>query len=123
LSGNDSDYGQALGVKFDPLQLLKHPLKPEKNSRRKSAAKSRSDQILFCVKDEGMGIPEDKLETIFDRFQQIDASNSRSQAGTGLGLTICRDIVEQYNGKIWAESQLGQGSTFYITLPLTPHLP
>ncbi len=113
-------------IKFSPAGStvsLTATLKPEKNSRRKSAAKSRSDQILFCVKDEGMGIPEDKLETIFDRFQQIDASNSRSQAGTGLGLTICRGIVEQYNGKIWAESQLGQGSTFYVTLPLTPHLP
>ena len=113
-------------IKFSPAGStvsLTATLKPEQESRSPLIAQSRSDQILFCVEDEGMGIPEDKLEMIFDRFQQVDASNSRIQAGTGLGLTICRGIVEQYNGKIWAESQLGKGSTFYITLPLTPHLP
>ena len=74
-------------------------------------------QILFQVKDRGRGIPEDKLETIFDRFQQLDASNSRNQGGTGLGLAICRSIVQQHGGNIWAESTLGKGSTFYFTLP------
>ncbi|WP_421659575.1 sensor histidine kinase [Leptothermofonsia sp. ETS-13] len=66
----------------------------------------------------GIGIPEDKLETIFDRFQQIDTSNSRSRGGSGLGLTICRGIVQQHGGQIWVESQLGKGSTFCFTLPL-----
>jgi PAS domain S-box-containing protein len=75
--------------------------------------------VLFQVKDQGRGIPEDKLETIFDRFQQIDASNSRRQGGTGLGLAICRSIVQQHGGRIWAESTLEEGSTFYFTLPLT----
>lgn len=74
--------------------------------------------IVFQVKDQGRGIPEDKLETIFDRFQQVDASNSRSQGGTGLGLTICRGIVQQHGGQIWVESRLGEGSTFCFTLPL-----
>lgn len=74
--------------------------------------------ILFQVKDQGIGIPGDKLETIFDRFQQVDASNSRSRGGTGLGLTICRSIVQQHGGQIWVESHLGEGSTFYLTLPL-----
>jgi PAS domain S-box-containing protein len=74
--------------------------------------------ILFKVKDEGKGIPEDKLETIFDRFQQVDASNSRYWGGTGLGLAICRSIVQQHGGRIWAESILDKGSTFYFTLPL-----
>ncbi|MEH2053265.1 ATP-binding protein [Nostoc sp.] len=75
--------------------------------------------ILFQVKDQGRGIPEDKLETIFDRFQQVDASNSRHQGGTGLGLAICRSIVQQHGGQIWAESTLGEGSTFYFTLPIS----
>jgi PAS domain S-box-containing protein len=74
--------------------------------------------LLFQIKDQGRGIPEDKLETIFDRFQQVDASNSRHQGGTGLGLAICRSIVQQHGGKIWAESTLGKGSTFYFTLPI-----
>lgn len=72
----------------------------------------------FQVKDRGQGIPDDKLETIFDRFQQVDASNSRQRGGTGLGLAICRSIVQQHGGQIWAESTLGKGSTFYFTLPL-----
>jgi PAS domain S-box-containing protein len=76
-------------------------------------------QLLITVKDQGRGIPVDKLQLIFDRFQQVDASDSRKKGGTGLGLAICRRIVEQHDGKIWAESTLGEGSTFYITLPLS----
>ena len=75
-------------------------------------------EVLFSVSDEGQGIPSDKLESIFERFQQVDSSDSRRKGGTGLGLTICRKIVEQHEGKIWAESTLGQGSTFSFTLPL-----
>jgi PAS domain S-box-containing protein len=79
--------------------------------------------VLFSVRDEGQGIPLDKLETIFERFQQVDSSDSRRKGGTGLGLTICRKIIEQHDGKIWAESVLGQGSTFSFTIPLTPFAP
>lgn len=78
----------------------------------------QENQIMFRVKDQGRGIPEDMLETIFDRFQQIDASNSRYQGGTGLGLAICRSIVQQHGGQIWAESTLNEGSCFYFTLPI-----
>jgi light-regulated signal transduction histidine kinase (bacteriophytochrome) len=83
-----------------------------------SAVIEMPSYILFQVKDQGWGIPEDKLETIFDRFQQVDASNSRNQGGTGLGLAICRSIVQQHGGAIWVESKLDLGSTFYFTLPL-----
>ena len=75
--------------------------------------------ILFTVIDQGRGIPTDKLETIFERFQQVDSSDSRDHEGTGLGLAICRSIVQQHNGRIGVESQLGKGSTFYFTLPLS----
>lgn len=74
--------------------------------------------ILFSVKDQGRGIPSDKLEIIFERFQQVDASDSREKGGTGLGLAICRKIIEQHEGKIWAESMVSEGSTFYFTLPI-----
>lgn len=80
-------------------------------------AECQNDQIRFQVKDEGRGIPADKLESIFGRFQQVDASDSRQQGGTGLGLAICRSIVQQHGGWIWVESVLGEGSTFYFTLP------
>jgi PAS domain S-box-containing protein len=75
-------------------------------------------EVLFHVRDQGRGIPADKLETIFERFQQVDASDSRNHDGTGLGLAICRSIVQQHGGTIWVESVLGEGSTFYFTLPL-----
>ena len=74
-------------------------------------------QILFQVKDQGRGIPAEKLETVFDRFQQVDASDSREKGGTGLGLTICRTKVQQHDGQIWVESISGEGSTFSFTLP------
>ncbi|PSB42514.1 histidine kinase [Cyanosarcina cf. burmensis CCALA 770] len=77
-----------------------------------------STNITFQVKDTGRGIPADKLESIFERFQQVDASNSGHQGGTGLGLAICRSIVQQHGGQIWVESVLGTGSTFSFTLPL-----
>lgn len=78
----------------------------------------QQSQLLVKIQDQGRGIPTDKLESIFGRFQQVNASDSRDQGGTGLGLAICRSIVEQHHGYIWAESQLDQGSSFYLTLPL-----
>ena len=74
--------------------------------------------ILFQVEDQGRGIPSDKLETVFGRFQQIDISDSRQKGGTGLGLAICKSIVQQHGGEIWVESVLGKGSIFYFTLPI-----
>ncbi|MFK8182577.1 MAG: ATP-binding protein [Phormidesmis sp.] len=79
---------------------------------------AHSQKALFCVEDSGQGIPQDKISKIFERFQQVDSSDSREKGGTGLGLTICQKIVEQHGGKIWAESQLGEGSQFYFTIPL-----
>lgn len=75
--------------------------------------------ILFTVKDQGRGIPQDKLELIFEQFQQVDVSDSHIKGGTGLGLAICKKIVQQHGGQIWAESNWGEGSTFYFALPLT----
>jgi PAS domain S-box-containing protein len=76
--------------------------------------------VLFTVQDQGRGIPTDQLEKIFERFQQVDASDSRQKGGTGLGLAICRSIIQQHGGRIWVESVLDQGSTFYFSLPISP---
>jgi PAS domain S-box-containing protein len=73
---------------------------------------------VFRVIDHGQGIPADKLKSIFGRFQTVDASDTRRRGGSGLGLFICRGIVQRHGGKIWAESKLGSGSTFVFTLPL-----
>jgi PAS domain S-box-containing protein len=78
------------------------------------------DGVNLAVVDEGRGIPEEKLEAIFGRFQQVDASDSRQKGGTGLGLAICRTIVQQHTGRIWAERNSGRGSTFRVFLPYKP---
>ncbi|MCP4147456.1 MAG: response regulator [bacterium] len=67
------------------------------------------------VKDTGIGIPEDKLESIFDVFQQADGSTTRKYGGTGLGLSICKQIAKMMDGDVWAESSPGKGSTFHFT--------
>jgi CheY-like chemotaxis protein len=77
-------------------------------------------QLQFYVKDSGIGVPNDKLELIFDRFRQVEDSNTRKYGGTGLGLTISRNLVKLLGGEIWVESVLDKGSTFYFTLPFKP---
>lgn len=74
--------------------------------------------FLFRVADEGRGVPEDQLETIFERFRQVDASDSRLLGGTGLGLAICRSIVDAHGGRIWAARNGERGSVFQFTIPL-----
>jgi signal transduction histidine kinase len=90
----------------------------EPGGRVSLKASVQQDFCQIIIQDTGRGIPEDKLESVFERFQQVDASDSRSKGGTGLGLAICSHIIEGHKGKIWVESVLGKGSSFYINLPL-----
>jgi len=75
------------------------------------------DRIRMAVCDTGIGIPKEEQEKIFQRFYQVDSSATRSYRGAGLGLTICKFIVEYHRGRIWVESEEGKGSTFYFELP------
>jgi signal transduction histidine kinase len=88
------------------------------NSEVWLTATLQDEHVLFKIQDQGRGIPPDMLETIFGRFQQVDASDARLKGGTGLGLAICQSIVQQHGGKIWAESVLNQGSSFFFTCPI-----
>jgi signal transduction histidine kinase len=78
-------------------------------------AKRKGAAVCVTVADRGPGIAADRLETIFNRFSQ---GGRPDRTGLGLGLYIARHIVEAHGGKIWVESELGRGSTFYFTLPL-----
>ncbi|WP_353063035.1 PAS domain S-box protein [Tunturibacter psychrotolerans] len=93
---------------------------PEGSEIHLTARNIDENEALIEVRDQGRGIPADKLEHIFDRFQQGDASDSRAMGGTGLGLAICRSIVNQHGGRIWATSAPDQGTIFYFTLPTKP---
>ncbi len=80
------------------------------------SAQRRNNDVEIIVSDQGAGIPADKLETIFERFQQVKG-DAKGATGSGLGLSICRSIVQLHNGKIWVTSELDKGSTFHFTLP------
>jgi PAS domain S-box-containing protein len=84
------------------------------------AVKGSRDAVLFSVKDTGIGIAKEKLDTIFEPFIQIDGSISRKYGGTGLGLALVKKLVEMHNGNIRVESEPGKGSNFIFEIPITP---
>lgn len=102
--------------------LLSNAIKfsPDGGEIRLTARNLDDHEAIFEVSDQGQGIDEDKLENIFDRFHQGDTSDTRTPGGTGLGLTICRSIVNQHGGRIWATSTPGKGTTILFTLPTSP---
>jgi two-component system, OmpR family, phosphate regulon sensor histidine kinase PhoR len=110
----DRDY---LGQVF--VNLLDNAIKytPEGGNIGLSVVEKEGQQILFLVKDNGIGIPREDLSRIFERFYRVDKGRSQEIGGTGLGLSIVKHIVQTHGGKVWAESQLGKGSAFYFTLP------
>lgn len=75
------------------------------------------EMVLIQVRDQGIGIPREDLERVFERFYRVENEVTRSVRGVGLGLAVCRGIVEAHGGRIWVESTPGEGSTFYFTLP------
>lgn len=82
------------------------------------AAYKENDQARIDIKDNGSGIPPEDLHMVFERFWQVRKRSGQRPSGSGLGLAIAKQIIEKHHGKIWVKSQLGQGSTFSITLPL-----
>ena len=95
------------------VNLITNAIKFTKEGFIRYGYRLREDRVEFYVADTGLGIPEDKLSTIFTRFTKLNSFI----AGTGLGLAICRMIVERQHGKIWAESKLGEGSIFRFNFP------
>ncbi|MBI2859100.1 MAG: HD domain-containing protein [Chloroflexi bacterium] len=80
-------------------------------------AVAQDSEVLVSVSDQGIGIPKDKLEMIFEKFQRLESPLKHKVAGTGIGLSLCRHVIESHGGRIWAESEEGKGSTLFFTLP------
>lgn len=92
----------------------------DKGSSVRLRATGVRDHVRFDVSDSGDGIPPEQIGTIFEKFRQGDASDSRHKNGTGLGLAICQGLVEAHGGRIWVTSKVGEGTTVSFTIPRTP---
>jgi PAS domain S-box-containing protein len=110
--------GDELRIRQVLTNLLDNAIKFTANGSVLLRAEPRGDQLHFSVKDTGIGIAPERLKAIFDPFTQADASMTRRFGGTGLGTTISKQLVELMGGKIWAESTVGEGTTFHVLLPL-----
>ena len=101
------------------LNLVENATKYNKQNGSIHASIYSTDgkHVLVEITDDGIGIEEEHLQRIFERFYRVEKARSRSVGGTGLGLSIARHLVERQGGRIWVQSTLGQGSTFLFTLP------
>ncbi len=97
---------------------IKFSKRDAKDKFVKVRVEKKEDSVLISVEDNGLGIPKDKFDKIFDKFYRVDQSLTYEISGTGLGLTVAKEIVELHGGKIWVESEEGVGSTFFVELPL-----
>ncbi|MDE1829964.1 MAG: PAS domain S-box protein [Thaumarchaeota archaeon] len=111
---SDSD---RLGQVFSNLIINSVDFVPDKVAMIEINAKDEGNYILFYVKDNGSGIPKDKQENLFKKFYQIDTSPTRRHRGSGLGLSICKGIVDGLGGTIWLESAVGVGTVVYFKIP------
>jgi PAS domain S-box-containing protein len=118
ISGDEELLHQALG------NLLSNAIKysPE-GSKVILDARQEGERVILQVKDEGSGIPAESLAKIFDMFYRVEDPSRRQVTGTGLGLALVKEIASAHNGQVWAESTLGQGSTFYLALPIVRNEP
>jgi len=129
-SGHDLDLtvDPALGtLLIDPLKvtqvvenLLDNALKytPKGSRIQLSTRLHGMSEVIVCLRDNGPGIPAEDLPHIFERFYRVDKGRSREKGGTGLGMSIVKHIVQLHGGRVWVESQVGQGTAFFFSLPL-----
>jgi len=102
------------------VNLLDNALKFTNNGYIELGYSLKENSIAFFIKDTGVGIPSDRINAIFERFIQADLKITRAHEGNGLGLAIVKAYIEKLNGKIWIESEVGIGSTFFFSIPYTP---
>ena len=116
-------------VQIDPLKmtqvvdnLIDNALKytPKNSKIVLSVALKGSNEIVVCLRDNGPGIPREDIPHIFERFYRVDKGRSREKGGTGLGLSIVKHIIQLHAGRVWVDSEQGQGTSFFFSLPLHP---
>ena len=111
-------HGDAKRITQCLMNLAGNALKFTRQGRVEIGADARRRDLVYRVTDTGIGIPKDELENVFAEFRQVDATVTREFGGTGLGLSITKKFVEMHGGRIWVESEPGQGSTFRFSIPL-----
>ena len=111
-------YGDSKRITQCLLNLVGNALKFTKHGRVTVGVERQGEMLRYRVSDTGIGIPADQIDVVFAEFRQVDATTTRDFGGTGLGLSITKKFVEMHGGRIWVDSQLGKGSTFYFTIPL-----
>jgi signal transduction histidine kinase len=100
------------------LNLLSNAVKFSKSGGRIEVnLYNKDEKVLISVKDNGIGIPEDKLGVIFERFRQVDKSLTRNHEGSGIGLSLAKSLVEMHGGTIFVKSEIGKGAEFVVELP------
>ena len=117
---------ESLAGRADPDRLEQVVVNLVENAVKYGRAKGRvivrgravNGHVELCVADDGPGIPAEARERVFERFYRIDKARSRDAGGTGLGLAIVKHIIQSHGGKVWVESEPGQGAQFYFTLPV-----
>jgi signal transduction histidine kinase len=111
-------YGDAKRIAQCLMNLAGNALKFTRQGRVEIAVERQGDELIYRVTDTGIGIPKDELGRVFDEFRQVDGAVTREFGGTGLGLSITKRFVEMHGGRIWVDSEPGEGSTFWFAVPL-----
>jgi len=111
-------YGDGKRITQCLTNLAGNALKFTKQGRVEIWVERKQDLLQYRVSDTGIGIPKDQIENVFAEFRQVDATITREFGGTGLGLSITKKFVEMHGGRLWVESEVGKGSTFFFEIPL-----
>jgi signal transduction histidine kinase len=111
-------HGDAKRITQCLMNLAGNALKFTRQGRVEIAVERQGDELIYRVTDTGIGIPKDELGKVFDEFRQVDGAVTREFGGTGLGLSITKRFIEMHGGRIWVDSEPGEGSTFWFAVPV-----